>query len=319
MSVAAPILELMNTSDTSGTWRLAGIRSTAELRATGQTPQRIETQLVRGEICRVRRSVYAKSEMASALASRRDGPHLLQTAGVLTTTRSAVASHHSAALIHGLDILGKPPREVAITKPPGHNRSGQPGAHVHWAQLSADQVTEQHGMRVTTVARTVIDLARTVEFRAGVVSADSALHRKLVTEAELAAELSRARRQRGIQRATEVVAFANALAESVLESISRVVFRDCGLPPPELQVWVGGAEAVGRVDFLWRQYRTVAEVDGLLKYADPARAVLQLERDKRLRDAGYEVVHLTWHDVTENPAYVATAVRSAFRRTHPAV
>jgi very-short-patch-repair endonuclease len=75
---------------------------------------------------------------------------------------------------------------------------------------------------------------------------------------------------------------------------------------------------VGRVDFLWRKFRTVAEVDGLMKYADPARAILQLERDKRLRDAGYEVVHLSWQEITENPAYVAAAIRSAFRRSHPA-
>jgi very-short-patch-repair endonuclease len=104
------------------------------------------------------------------------------------------------------------------------------------------------------------------------------------------------------------------LAESVLESIARVVFRDCGLPPPELQVWVGGAEVVGRVDFLWRRFWTVAEVDGLMKYRNPAQAVMQLERDKRLRDAGYEVVHFSWQEITENPAYVATAMRSAFKR-----
>jgi very-short-patch-repair endonuclease len=97
------------------------------------------------------------------------------------------------------------------------------------------------------------------------------------------------------------------------------VFRDCGLPPPELQVWLGGAETAGRVDFFWRRFRTVAEVDGMLKYANPARAIHQLERDKRLRDAGYEVVHLNWQEITENPGYVATAIRTAFRQTrHPA-
>ena len=169
-------------------------------------------------------------------------------------------------------------------------------------------------MRVTTVARTVVDLARASEFRAGVATADSALHKKLVTKAELESLLADCARQRGIQRAIEVVAFADGRAESVLESIARVVFRDCGLPPPDLQVWVGGAEAVGRVDFLWRQQRTIAEVDGLMKYAKPGQAVLQLERDKRLRDAGYEVVHLSWHEVTENPDYVVTAIRAAFKR-----
>jgi very-short-patch-repair endonuclease len=58
----------------------------------------------------------------------------------------------------------------------------------------------------------------------------------------------------------------------------------------------------------------VAEVDGRMKYASPDRAVMQLQRDKQLRDAGYEVVHFSWADVTENPGYVAAAVRAAFAR-----
>ena len=67
----------------------------------------------------------------------------------------------------------------------------------------------------------------------------------------------------------EVVEFTDQRAESPLESIARVALRDCGLPPPDLQVWLGGVvEPGGRVDFYWKRYRTVAEVDGDLKYQD---------------------------------------------------
>jgi predicted transcriptional regulator of viral defense system len=308
----------MKVSNLPGTWRLAGIRTTAELHAEGKSAQQIETLIARGALVRVRRGVYARADMVADLAARRSGPHLLKTAAALATTAAAVASHQSAAVIHGLDIIGNPPRDVTLTRTPDRNRSPQPGARLHWAQLPAEHITVRHGMRVTTVARTVIDLATTTEFRAGVVTADSALHQKLVTKAELELQLGTYKSRPGRQRATDVVAFADGLAESVLESLARVVFRDCGLPSPELQVWVGGAEVVGRVDFLWRQLRTVAEVDGLMKYANPARAVLQLERDKRLRDAGYEVVHFSWQEVNENPAYVATAIRRAFSRRRPA-
>jgi hypothetical protein len=304
----------VETDDSSGTWRLAGLRTTADLLAEGKSAQQIETLIARGTLCRVRRGVYARADMVSQLMARRDGPHLLATAAALLATRSAVASHDSAAIIHGLEILGKPPRDIVLTKPPGRNRARQQGARVHTALLPPEQMTVRYGMRVTTVARTVIDLACTVEFRAGVVTADSALHQKLVTKAELESLVAGCARQRGIQRAVDVVAFANALTESVLESIARVTFKELGLPAPELQVWVGAAEVVGRVDFLWRQFWTVVEVDGLMKYGNPARAVLQLERDRRLRDAGYEVVHLTWQQVTENPAYVATTIRTAFAR-----
>jgi very-short-patch-repair endonuclease len=58
----------------------------------------------------------------------------------------------------------------------------------------------------------------------------------------------------------------------------------------------------------------VAEVDGAIEYADPLRARAQLRRDALLRADGYEVVHFDWQDITENPAYVAASIRTAFQR-----
>jgi hypothetical protein len=112
-----------------------------------------------------------------------------------------------------------------------------------------------------------------------------------------------------------VTAFSDARSESVLESLSRAAFHQGGLPPPDLQVWVGDdGEVIGRVDFLWRRYNTIGEADGAFKYQTPARARTQLERDARLRAAGYEVVHFTWPDITRTPAQVVESIQVAFRR-----
>jgi len=294
-------------------FRLAGIRTTAELLSEGKSPTKITTLVHRGALIKVRRGVYARADLAAELAIIPGGDHLLRTAAALATLGPAVASHESAATIHGIELLARP-GAVALTRPPGRNRSTLPGVQLHTAQLPAEHVTVIHGMRVTTAARTVVDLARTLGFRAGVVTADSALRTKLATKTDLESLLATSPRANGRQLVADVIAFADGRAESVLESIARVVFAELGLPAPDLQVWVGGPQPAGRVDFLWPQHRTVAEVDGLMKYRDSARAVLQLERDRRLRDAGYEVVHFTWQDITENPAYVATAIRSAFQR-----
>src|SRR5579859_2492942 len=116
-------------------------------------------------------------------------------------------------------------------------------------------------------------LARTTPYRSGVVTAGCALHLGKTTKDELNAVIATCGRWPGVMRARRVVEFSDGRAESPFESIARVAFRDGGLPPPELQVWVGGdGGPVGRADFLWRHHRTLAEADGALKYADPDRA-----------------------------------------------
>lgn len=147
------------------------------------------------------------------------------------------------------------------------------------------------------------------------VAADSALRMRKTTVAEMRAVMADCGRWPGVKRAREVVAFSDGRSESALESIGRVVFREYGLPPPRLQVEVGGdLGVVGRSDYLWPEHATIAEADGALKYTSPDRAIRQLDRDARLRDAGFEVVHFTWREITMAPEQVVARIRAAFTR-----
>ncbi len=188
--------------------------------------------------------------------------------------------------------------------------------HMFNMGMPTTHVTTISGLPVTTAARTVIDLARTLAFRAAVVAADSALHQRLTTTAELRSVIAQLPGRRGTARAAEVIEFADGRAESPLESIARVGLRDSGIPRPELQIQLGnGFEPIARVDFYWKQYRTAAEADGAMKYdLDPDLARRQLRRDHLLRAEGYEVVHFTWQDINFSPELVATWIRQAFRR-----
>ena len=220
--------------------------------------------------------------------------------------------------MYGLGLVGRGlgPR-TEVTRSPGERggHANRAGVRVHIAALPAGHVVSYRGVPLTSVPRTVIDLARTLPFAQGVAVADSALNARLTSKAELSAVIAGCARWRGLQRAREVTAFSDARSESVLESLSRAAFHQAGLPPPDLQVWVGDDdEVIGRVDFLWRQHRTIGEADGALKYQTPARARTQLERDARLRAAGYEVVHFTWPQITRAPAQVVDEIRVAFRR-----
>jgi predicted transcriptional regulator of viral defense system len=298
---------------------ISGVTTAAGLRAAGLSARQIHRLTSDGTLRWLRTGVYAPAALADSVAGEPAAAHLLQVAAAIAAASSpAVGSHRSAAIVHGLSLVGQQPvSRVELTRAragPG-SKSRRPGILLHMAALPAGQVTRCRGVPVTSVARTVVDLARTVPFAEGVAVADSALRDNRATRGELETVLARCARWPGIQLARRVVAFADPLAESVLESISRAAFHEHGLPPPELQVWVGDEDGVaGRVDFLWRQYRTVAEADGAIKYTRPAQAMAQLNRDARLRAAGFEVVHFTWPEITRVPGQVVAAVHAAFRR-----
>ena len=239
---------------------------------------------------------------------------LRAAAAVVQSGGVAVVSHQSAALIHGIELISRP-GDVTITGRPARGRTGTAGVHLYTTPLPPEHVTRRVGLPVTTAARTVIDIARTMTFADGVAAADSAIRKGFASKSQLGTVLATCHRRPGVMQARRVVEFANGLAESVLESIARAAFDALGLPPPRLQVWIPAAngEAIGRVDFYWEEYKTVVEVDGAMKYEDPSRARAELRRDKRLREAGYEVVHLTWHDIMVRPAEAAASIRAAFR------
>lgn len=296
--------------------RFAKVVTAGELGRVGVSGTQVRRLVRRGVLVPVGRGVYARAA-AAEMASDPVGEHALRLASVLAMTKpGAAGSHHNAAIIHGLDLLGPTPPDVAVTRSPGGSQKGRPGVHLHIAALPPAHVTVRGGIRLTSVARTVVDLARTSSFRSGVVVADSALRGKQTSQGELQSVITDCARWPGIGQAKLVVEFADGRAESALESISRVAFRDLGLPAPELQAWVGGEEdgVIGRADFLWRRYRTIGEADGAVKYKDTARAISQLRRDARLRAAGFEVVHFTWDEIVRTPGQVARSLREAFRR-----
>ncbi len=224
-------------------YRLAGITTTAELRAAGSSGRQIRARVLRGELVRLGHGFYATRELAQAVGHLDFGEHFLAAyAAAATLGPDAVASHRTAAHIHGLDLLTGPGATVTLTRPPGFgSRSAkQPGVHLYVARLPPGHVSQRFGLPITTVARTVLDLARSTPFEDGIVTADSALHRHLTSKKELRAALAETPQVRGSRRAAGVVEFADGLSESALESIARVVFRNCGLPKPALQVRIGG-------------------------------------------------------------------------------
>jgi hypothetical protein len=310
----------MTQSNTPNAFRKAWVASVAEWRSLGLTDARLRSLVRSGALVRVWHGVYAtRAAVEWAKASPARGHALLVIAVRASVGRDSVGSHQSAALIHGLDLFPGPPDTVILTRPTAR-RSGRlrpDGLFFHAARLSDEHVTRVLGASVTTVPRTVVDLARVSSFMSAVVTADSALHAAATTKEALIATCEACAGWPGVRQARRAVDFSDPRAESVLESCARVIFQEHGLDPPELQFSVTGSDFRYSVDFYWPKYRVIAEADGEIKYSDPRRAIRQLERDQRLRDLGYKVVHFTWHELFQNPRAVIERIRRAFTSPSP--
>jgi very-short-patch-repair endonuclease len=261
--------------------------------------------------------VYATAE---TVTKARDNPRwnqaLLAISAMLTTpTPGAVASHETAALLHGLDLLNEPQENlVTLTRPPSSYAGRGDGIRFRSAELIPAHVTKAFGVSVTTAARTVMDIARISPFMDGVVVADSALRERKAAKAELNAVLDQCVRWPGVDRARQVAAFSDGRSESVLESCGRVTFERRGLERPELQVEIRTRGGAFRVDYYWRKHQTIAEADGLMKYEDPKRAITQLKRDQLLRETGHDVIHFTWQQLFHEEDRVIAWLTGSFAR-----
>jgi hypothetical protein len=232
----------------------------------------------------------------------------------------AVVSHVSAAVLHGLTLWGVPLDRVHVTRdrPSGGRRT--PLRHLHTAALDSTDVTEVEGIAVTSIARTLTDLACTLPFEPALVTADAALHEHRTTAAALADAIARAAGRRGSPPARRVGAAADPRSESPGETRSRVAIARAGLPAPRLQHEI--PEIGARTDFYWAEFATVGEFDGKAKYGrglrpgqNPGDAVFAEKcREDALRDLGFQVVRWTWDELRPFDA-AATRIRRAFARS----
>jgi len=114
----------------------------------------------------------------------------------------SVVSYASAALMYGLSVWNVPLNRVHVTR--NRRRSGgrkDPRVHLHAAPLGSADVVEIDGLLVTSVALTLLDIARTVPMEQAVVVADQALARHLVTAEELGDAIAERRRWPGMPAA----------------------------------------------------------------------------------------------------------------------
>jgi predicted transcriptional regulator of viral defense system len=281
-----------------------------DLLRAGVTDDEMRRALRNGLWCAVRPGAYLRVD-DPALAEPEQRHVQLVLATVARLDGTPVVSHLSAAALHGLPLWGVPLRTVHVTRDVRSGGRRTRHLHVHPAPIGSDEVVVVRGLPVTSAARTVVDVARTVRFESAVVIADAALKARLCSRDELEVAVARAGRRSGGPASRRVVAFANGLADGPGESRSRVRMHLAGLPRPVLQHEVHDRNGlrIGQVDFWWRQAGVIGEYDGAIKYGrllrpgqDPATVMYRekLREDALRAQPGVRtVVRWTWRDIEE--------------------
>jgi hypothetical protein len=295
------------------------IKLTAELLAEGWSPAELDRMARSGELQRIRRGAY-ECVPARSLERRDEHRRLIQATLRQTSVDSAI-SHMSAAVLHQLPIWNDQLGKVHITRDQSGGGKVRHYVHLHAAPLSEADVCVIEGQRVTTLARTVFDLLRTLTMERSVPIGDAALRLGLTLE-ELAEVAGRCIGWRGMMQARRAMNFLNARSESAGESYSRVLLDQIGIPAPipQYEVWHRGV-LVGRADFGWEEFRTLGEFDGKEKYGrllkpgqTAADAVFEEKRrEDALCDLGWQIVRWLWKDLY-HPKELRERLERAFER-----
>lgn len=211
-------------------------------------------------------------------------------------------SHSSAAAMLRLPTVGPWPREVHVTAERGDG--GVTRKDLRWHGIGTDaQALNVEGVMTTSLARTVVDLACSSTFVAGVVAADDALRKPqegdprwgwdlpVPNRGDLDEQLTMRLPMRGSRSGFAIINFADGLSGSAAESEYRVQFHTLGFPVPVLQHPVfDAAGLIGYLDFWFPTIGLGLEIDGAAKYSASRRYQRDLDpwtllkREKKRED-----------------------------------
>lgn len=269
-----------------------------------------------GSLTKILPGCYIRSTYWAALT-----PHSRHCAlahlAALTTSTELEFSHLTAAALWRLPAVGRWPSRAHVAGPRGSSADASSKLVRHASGFDPDAVVID-GLRVSSLAVTVAQVAATEPFATAVVTADAALRQHPATKLIRAA--AAVPKYHGRARALAVATFADGRADRPGESISRVSMRAARLPMPELQAPLYGASGARYVvDFYWPHRRLIGEFDGAAKYRDPeflrGRTPEQALADEKyreddLRAASHGMSRWGWK-LANSPALLAQHLRRA--------
>lgn len=286
--------------------RNGGVVTTSEALALGISEATLRRRVAEGVLVRRRLGVLA-------LPGAED-EHMLDLHAACRKL-GAVASHESAAYVHGLDR----PRFVKPSVSVQRNKTKTlDGVTVHQlADLEPEHVIFIEGLPVTNTARTIVDLAAVIKegrlarvldagLAAGVVDFDAI--DSMFGELGRRGKPGTARLRRLLEaRGSDYVA-----PESELERRLLLVIEQSDIPPPVRQFRAPWLRRVnGRVDLAYPDHQLLVEGDSRRWHLLAEAFETDRLRDNAAQLAGWRILRFTWDEIVDAPERVASTIARA--------
>ncbi|MGH9172618.1 MAG: type IV toxin-antitoxin system AbiEi family antitoxin domain-containing protein [Acidimicrobiales bacterium] len=293
--------------------RQKGLFTTAQAAAIGLGPNTLSTLVGNGLLVREGRGLYRLATV-EATAEHRAVEGVLYTGGVL--------SHRSAAGLYG---LLRRVNVVEVTVCQKQRPAPKTGIIVHRTRhLDRDDWQELQGLRVTTPARTLLDLARPAY---GLQDPElkrmlsGALHKRLVNQWSLSVGLAAADgRAPGVTRLSRLLeALVCVGADSPYERLAFNLIKEAGLPLPRVGFIIRDEhhQFVAKVDQAWPVEKVVHEIDGWSFHSDPVTFEADRVRGNQIVGLGWTLLRTTPARIERHADEVVSCIRNALLQAAP--
>lgn len=281
--------------------RQNGVIATRQLTSYGIVSRMVTLRVSRGQLHRVFRGVYAVGHSAVS----RNG---LFTAAVLACGPETTLGHHAAAAYHGMRRWDD--RDIDVIVPRSAGRAID-GIRARRSTLDARDVWTRGSLRVTSPARTILDLAAAMPFKPLRRMIRQALAERRVTVRQLLDVLHRYPRHRGAANLRAVIANGTEPTRSDLEDIALDLLDSGAVARPQVNPRLRLDGRTIHPDLLYRGQRLAIELDSRRWHNDPL--TLQDDADKQaiLEAHGYRVLRITWWQIVNRPQQTLRRIRAA--------
>jgi len=288
--------------------RQHGVVAHWQLLELGLSPAAIQRLIRGGRLHRLHRAVYAVGHRAVSREGR-------LVAAILACGPGAVLSHKAAAERWGMMPPSPGPIDVTVRR----SVRGHAGISIHRARaLDRRDWMIRDGLRLTSVPRTLLDLAEVLPERQLRRAAQEAARTRRFSAPALRELLDRSPGRRGHRQLRALLrdAVIEPRSRSDLEDRFHQLVKEAGLGRPEANPKLLGY----KIDALWREQKIVVELDGFQDHGTRERFESDRARDVRLQLAGFTVLRFTDRMLEREPARVkrnVLAAHAAWARRFP--